>query len=512
LIETTPAAIRPRYDAVVIGSGLGGATLAYRLAQAGRKVLVVERGDTLKPQRESASAPVGRYLYHLAPDRNASLSYVGGQTKFYGAALYRLRESDFRAVEHECGTSPAWPLAYPELEPYYEQAEALFRVHGASDGDATEPPRKTAFPYPPIPREPIVAKLAQRLQQSGAGVSAIPRGIDYRPGGPCILCATCDAHYCQLDAKMDAETAALRPALAAGNVQLATLTDCIRVVTDSDGARATGVVLRRGDREHHVQADIVAVCAGLPGSAMLLRKSRTGRHPGGLGNASGSLGRYLGAHSVGMIFPFVSWRKLPPTHTKSFAINGYYDSAPNWPYPAGVIQTGGQTPFWEEAPRAVRQIAHFVGQHAITCFYMTEALPGRDTGIIFKDDGTFTRVDAIQNLKTFARLRALALDAFRDAGYRALARRRAPYQWHEVGTARFGNDPADSVADPNCQVHGIDGLFVIDASILPSAGAVNTGLTIIALALRAGDHIVGCRRTNAIEGSRCSLSPITAGR
>ncbi len=292
---------------------------------------------------------------------------------------------------------------------------------------------------------------------------------------------------------MDAETAALRPALATGNVQLATLTDCVRVVTDSDGARATGVVLRRDGVEHHVRSEIVAVCAGLPGSAMLLRKSRTDRHPNGLGNAGGSLGRYLGAHSVGMIFPFVSWRNLPPTHTKTFAINDYYDGAPDWPYPGGVIQTGGQTPFWEDAPLAIRPIAHFVGNHAITCFYMTEALPSRDTGIIFKDDGTFTRVDAIQNLRTFARLRTLALDAFRNAGYRALARRRPPYQWHEVGTARFGDDPANSVADPDCQVYGIEGLFVVDASILPSAGAVNTGLTIVALALRAGDHIAGSR-------------------
>jgi len=491
LAETNPIPIKQHYDAVVIGSGLGGATLAYRLGQAGRTVLVVERGDMLKPQRQDASAPVGRYLYHVAPDRAAPLSYVGGQTKFYGSALYRLRESDFRAVEHESGTSPAWPITYAALEPYYERAEALFRVHGAAAGDASEPPRHAPFPYPPLPTAPIVAKLAQRLARSGAGVSAIPRGLDYRPGGPCIMCPTCDAHYCQLDAKMDAETAALRPALATGNVHLATLTDCVRVVTDSDGARATGVVLRRGGVEHHVQAGIVAVCAGLPGSAMLLRKSSTDRHPGGLGNAGGALGRYLGAHSVGMIFPFVSWRRLPPTHTKSFAINDYYDATPDWPYPAGVIQTGGQVPFWEDTPLTVRPIARFVGDHAITCFYMIEALPSRDTGIIFKDDGSFTRVDAIQNRQTFARLRVLAVDAFRRAGYRTLARRRAPYQWHEVGTARFGDDPAHSVADPNCEVHGIRGLFVVDASILPSAGAVNTGLTIVALALRAGDHIAG---------------------
>jgi choline dehydrogenase-like flavoprotein len=488
---TASAKISLHYDVVIIGTGLGGATLAYRLGQAGRSVLIVERGDYLKPDRGDPSAPVGRYLYHMAPDRDAPLSCVGGQTKFYGAALYRLRESDFRAIEHENGISPAWPIDYATLEPYYEQAEALFRVHGARDGDISEPPRRVPFPYPPVPDPPIISKMAQRLMDAGVGISAIPRGLDYRPGGPCVLCATCDAHYCQLDAKMDAEIAALRPALATGNVQLMTSTECLRVVTDSTGRRATGVVLNRAGTDYHVAAETVAVCGGLPHSAMLLRKSKTDRHPKGLGNASLSLGRYLAAHSVGMIFPFVSLGKMPPTHTKSFAINQFYDGAPDWPYPAGAIQTGGQTPFWEEASRLIRPIAKMVGQHSIICFYMTEALPGRDTGMTFNDDDTFQRVDAIQNLKTFNRLRGLALGLFHKAGYRALARKRAPYQWHEVGTARFGDDPATSVADPNCQVHGIEGLYVVDSSILPSAGAVNTGLTIIALALRAGDHIAG---------------------
>jgi choline dehydrogenase-like flavoprotein len=490
---TVNAQIRSHYDAVIIGTGLGGATLANRLGQAGLSVLIVERGDTLKPDRSDVSAPIGRFVYHIAPDRMAPLSFVGGQTKFYGSALYRLRESDFRAVEHENGISPAWPIDYATLEPYYEQAEALFRVHGAPDGDISEPPRRMPFPYPPVPDAPIMSAMAQRLTQAGVGVSAIPRGLDYRPGGPCVLCATCDAHYCQLDAKMDAETAALRPALATGNVQLLTGTECRRVVTDRAGRRATGVVLSRAGTDYHVDTETVAVCGGMPRSAVLLRKSRTDRHPKGLGNASDSLGRYLGAHSVGMIFPFVSLGKIPPTHTKSFAINQFYDRAPDWPYPTGAIQTGGQTPFWEEASRLIRPIAKLVGQHSIMCFYMTEALPSRDTGIFFNDDDTFERVDAIQNIKTFTRLRGLAVDVFHKAGYRTLARKRAPYQWHEVGTARFGDDPATSVADPNCQVHGIDGLYVVDASVLPSAGAVNTGLTIIALALRAGDHIAGLR-------------------
>ena len=494
------APIRPRYDAVIIGSGLGGATLANRLAQSGRKVLVVERGEALMPRRRGPQDPVGRYIYTEVPDA-AALSYIGGQTKFYGAALYRMRESDFRAVEHESGTSPAWPIDYAALEPYYEQGEAMYRVHGAPEGDASEPPRRAPYPYPPIPEVPLIAEMTARLATSGTAVAAIPRGLDYRPGGACVLCATCDAHYCQLDAKMDADTAALRPALATGNLQVAAGTDCLRVVVDGSGRRAVGVDLVRDGEAFHVQANTVAVCAGLPRTAILLRRSRTGAHPDGLGNEGGALGRYLGAHSVGMLFPFVSLRNLPPTHTKSFAINTFYDASPGWPYPTGVLQTAGQTPFWKTTSRAIRPIAKLIGQHSITCFYMTEALPTRETGVIFGEGDTYRRVDAVLNAQTFFRMRKLARAAFHRAGYRTFARKRAPYQWHEVGTARFGEDPATSVADPHCQVHGIAGLYVVDVSVLPSAGAVNTGLTLVALALRAGDHITGAMAPRPVYGA-----------
>ncbi len=404
-----------------------------------------------------------------------------------------MRESDFRAVEHEAGQSPAWPISYDDIEPYYERAEALFRVHGSPDGDPSEPPRRRPFPHPPIPHGPIVADMVARLHATGIRTAAIPVGLDYGPGGRCVLCSTCDGHYCTLDAKMDAETAALRPATATGNVTLVTATDCLRVLTDGAGAQATGVVLRRGGTEHIVEAEIVAVCAGLPGSASLLRRSRTDRHPEGLGNAGGALGRYMAGHSVGMVFPFVSWRKVPPIYTKTFAINEFYEGAPDWPYPTGVVQIGGQIPFWEETSWPMRPVAKLVGQHSLISFYMTEALPTREAGLVFSDDDISGRVDPRHNLQSFAKLRELAVGAFRRAGYRSLARTRPPYLWHEVGTVRFGADPATSVLDPDCQVHGIKGLYVVDASTLPTAGAVNTALTIVALALKAGDHIAGAR-------------------
>ena len=209
---------RSSYDAIIIGSGFGGATLGLRLAQGGRNVLIVERGDFLQPAGTPHVPPVGAYVGARDNSGEPSDWPVGGETKYYGAALYRLRESDFQEVRHESGISPGWPFSYWELEEYYQQGEDIYRVHGAVDGDPSEPRRSGPFPHPPIPHAPIIGRLVGRLRRSGASVSAIPLGIDYGPNGKCVLCASCDAFHCQVNAKMDAEIAALRPALATGKV------------------------------------------------------------------------------------------------------------------------------------------------------------------------------------------------------------------------------------------------------------------------------------------------------
>ena len=487
-----------RYDAVIIGSGAGGATLAYQLGRNGLKVLIAERGERLQPQVGLDTRNVGRFLYHEVKASDEYLSFVGGQTKFYGAALYRFRESDFDEVQHESGVSPSWPISYADLEAYYDQAEGLYRVHGSPEGDPSEPPRSRPYPYERLPQDPLVERIAQRLRRSGIQVAAIPRGLDYGTGGKCIMCATCDAHYCQLDAKMDAETAALGQAVSTGNVSLESGVECLRILTDPAGTKAAGVELLHHGAATSIKCPIVAVCAGLPGSAILLRKSRTDKHKEGLGNSSGVLGRYLGGHAVGMVFPLVSVTKIPQAHTKDFSINGFYNGAPGWNYPLGIIQTGGQTPFWELAGPLKRPFAKFVGQRSITCFYMSEALPTSESGFVFDGDSVARKIPPTYNMKSFRQLREIAKATFAKAGYPCVARPQLPYLWHETGTARMGDEAANSVVDRNCQVHGIDGLFVMDASVLPTAGAVNTGLTIMALALRAGDHIAKC------------IAPITA--
>ena len=332
--------------------------------------------------------------------------------------------------------------------------------------------------------------MVARLARKGVSTAAIPRGIDRQTGGSCVLCADCDAHFCSADAKMDAEIAALRPALATGRVELRTHTEALQVLTEEGGQRVMGVRIRRDGVEEVVYGDRVVICAGVPGTAQLLRRSANSQHPTGLGDG-GALGKYLAGHSTGMLFPIVGLTRTAAAHTKSFAIQQWYEGTPDWPYPTGVIQMAGQMPFWEEVTGPMRHVAYALGTRSLTAFCMTEALPTAQSGLIFEGDEIIGREEPVHNLATFRRLRRLGLKAFSKAGYPTVARRRPPYLWHDVGTARMGQDPATSVVDPDLQVHGVSGLYVVDASVLPSAGAVNTGLTIIALAFRLGDHLAG---------------------
>jgi choline dehydrogenase-like flavoprotein len=498
-----PFPFTPGHDVIVVGSGAGGSTIAHRLAQHGRRVLIVEQGDFIQRQRADLSTLAARFYPNFE-----GISVVGGPTKFYGAAMYRLRESDFRATQHEAGVSPAWPIDYGELEPYYCQAEELYGVRGSAEGDPSEPFRSKPFPHPAVPHAPQIQRLVDRLRSTGNSVAPIPRAIDYGPDGRCRLCGNCDAFYCPFDAKLDAEISALRPAIRTGKVDLMTNAECLRVLTDESGGRAKGVLVRHQGEEHTIESDAIVICAGVPRSAQLLLKSANSKHPRGLGNASGCVGRYYSGHSVGLVFPVLSVRQLPPIHAKTFAINTYYEGSPGWPYHTGVIQSACQIPFWEERGALKwwkRRAAEFIGRRSLFCYYMVEALPTRDTGFEFNGEEIVRRIPPVHNNETIQRLRKLAIKAFRQAGYPVVV---APGGtaaiWHPSGTVCFGADPSSSVLDAHCKVHEIDALYVVDGSTLPSAGAVNTGLTILALALRAGDRIAAVLDARARAPQRAS--------
>jgi choline dehydrogenase-like flavoprotein len=240
-----------RADVVIVGSGMGGATTALALARRGADVLVLERGQRLpvEPQNADPRAvfierryrPAERWLDGDGREFTPGVHYlVGGNTKVYGASLPRLRQQDFDAVEHLEGTSPAWPFSYADLEPYYAEAERIYRVHGTVGQDPTEPWRSGPFPFPAVPHEPYIADLSARLRAHGVSPASNAMGIDLRPGGACVRCASCDGFPCPYRAKSDAETCAIDPALATGTVRLVTGARVRRVVATAGSAAGPG--------------------------------------------------------------------------------------------------------------------------------------------------------------------------------------------------------------------------------------------------------------------------------
>ncbi|MFT3929890.1 MAG: GMC family oxidoreductase [Spongiibacteraceae bacterium] len=470
------------FDVVVIGTGIGGSTFAYALAQRGFKIAVVDRGDFFKPDRPDLS-PLHVYYVQQQPT-------IGGQTKSFGAAMYRLRESDFEAVEMESGVSPAWPISYWDLEPHYAEAEKIFRVHGSSANDATEPPRSTPWPHDPIPHQGPVQELVRRIgERAGIQASHIPRSIDYDPknGGKCVLCRHCDGYYCPRDAKVDAEIGALQPALKTGNVTVFTKTECLRVLTTADGRKATGVQLRKDGKEFSLTAKIVCASGGLTETPLLLWRSRSSAHPNGLANGSGALGRHWAAHTQSWVFPIAFNVQKQPFHQKTFAINAFYHSTPDSKLPAGVIQSAGNIETTGMSRRH-KYFAQALLHNSFQTFIMNEALPSRETGFALTDTEAKVLAEPIRNPNTMKKLRRHAIDIFKAAGYLVVAPTMEE-KFHSVGTARMGNSPSDSVINSYCQAHDVEGLYVVDSAALPTAGALNSGLTIAAVALRAAASV-----------------------
>jgi choline dehydrogenase-like flavoprotein len=334
--------------------------------------------------------------------------------------------------------------------------------------------------------------LVERLtHKAGVPVSHVPRAIDYDPehGGACVLCQHCDAYFCPRDAKMDAEIAALRPATRMGAVRLMAQTECLRVLTTSDGRRATGVRVRREGEEYTIHARIVALACGISGTPTLLWRSRSGGapHPNGVANGSGTLGRQVAAHRQAWVFPVSPLVQRRPFHQKTFAINAFYASAPNSPHPLGTIQSAG----YIEPLSFSRRYRPFVAAalfNSFQTFVMTEMPPSPHTGYVLTDGGAKPLGMPSQNPKAFSRLRQQAIKLFKRAGYPVFAPR-IYGAWHSVGSARMGKDPSTSIVDSFGRTHDVDGLYVVDASALPTAGAVNTGLTIAAVALRAAEAV-----------------------
>jgi choline dehydrogenase-like flavoprotein len=508
---------RERFDVVVIGSGAGGGTIAHALADTGASLLLLERGDAVPRGDDNWNpAVVWQELRYraterwLGPDGREFRPYihycVGGNSKFWGSVLYRLRREDFSVIEHEDGLSPAWPIDYDTLAPYYDRAERLYQVHGQHGVDPSEPARGP-YPYPAVPHAPGMAAIVEALRREGLHPSPLPLGLRSpgEPGG-CVLCVTCNSFPCKLHAKSDAEVCCVLEAVKRDNVTLRTNTFARRVLTDPSGRRVEGVEVERGGEVSRIDAPLVIVSCGAINSAALLLRSATDRHPAGLANSSGLVGRRYMAHLATMMQGFSPWRINRDVFQKTVAINDYYLKGPDTPFPLGQIQSQGRTDplmaklvgdTWRYKRLEFRHIPLWAYRawvsRAVDWLVMTEDLPRPENRVTLSPDGRIHLQCRPNNTRAHARLveemRRL-LDRLGFLSPRVFAHSPgATNTTHQCGTIVFGDDPATSVLDPFCRAHDVRNLFVVDASFFPSSAAVNPALTIAAQALRVADHI-----------------------
>jgi choline dehydrogenase-like flavoprotein len=513
------------YDVIIIGSGAGGGTLAHRLAPSGKRVLILERGDYVprEPDNWSTRAVNVEAKYNtketwrdgrgraLHPHTNY---YVGGNTKFYGAALFRLRREDFGELRHHGGVSPAWPISYDELEPYYTEAEHLYQVHGERGADPTEPPASKPYRYPAVSHEPRLQRLHDDLARLGCSPFHVPLGIridESKPRtSPCIRCATCDGHPCLVGAKSDAQTICVDPALAHPNVTLLTGAFVRRLETSASGREVTGVVVERGGATERYAADLVVVSCGAINSAALLLRSANERHPNGLANSSDVVGRHYMGH-VNSVMMAISRCPNPTVFQKTLALNDFYFGTPEWAFPMGHISFVGKldgVTLSAGAPAIAPGFTlELMAKHSLDFWLTSEDLPDADNRVTLDRDGNVVLAYRPNNEEGHKRLIAKLQSLMKrqtacpihgkDCHVGLFARslyvgQRIPLAGvaHQNGTIRFGHDPTTSALDVNCKAHDLDNLYVADASFFPSSGAVNPALTIMANALRVGDHLL----------------------
>ena len=511
------------YDLCIVGAGVGGGALAHALAPAGTKILLLNRMGSLPREAGNwdAEALFTRDAYKAdlrwtdaetgAPFRPVMYHWLGGNTKVYGSALLRFRPEDFGELRTLDGLSPAWPISYADLAPFYDRAERAYHVHGRRGADPFEPPASGPFPHPPIPHDTRITEVAEGLRAQGLEAFELPMGVKFSleaPGdGPFLLRETFEAmgraafdgYPDLLHLKTDAEVATIEPALAHDNVDLV-VGEATRLVTDASGRTVTHVEALVDGEPTSFRADAFALCAGAVHSAELLLRSASDRHPDGLANGSGAVGRHFMRHLTSKFYTAASGTPNPTRFQKTLAVNDFYFGVPGDPdwdgVPLGHIHLMGKHAGWQilrdlgqGAMPALE--AHDLAAHSVDWWAQTEDLPLADSRVsLGRDGGVRVRYRASNGAahdqlmdRLEAPLRAIGFDRFV----------RVPMPLavvnHQCGTCRMGADPASSVVDPHGRSHEVANLFLADASVFPSSAATNPTLTVAANAYRVADYV-----------------------
>jgi choline dehydrogenase-like flavoprotein len=488
-------------DVIIIGSGIGGSTVAAALAPTGRRILVLERGERLADSTEARDAAAIFGRGHFRPSETwldgnddgfnpGNYYLVGGNSKFFGAVLIRYRREDFSPLRHLGGTTPGWPLSYDDLEPDYQAAETLFRVRGTTGEDPSEPSHSGSYPFPPVPDEPPIADMRRRLKSVGLHPSSLPLGVDIdrwlaRAKTPW------DAFPDTVGAKSDAESVGLATALRHDNVTLQTGTRAVRLIADEQG-RITGVEVERDGRRDVLTAPLVVLSAGAVQSASLLLASADAQRPRGLANSSDQVGRNFMNHNCSAVLAVHPWRKNDAVYQKTLMLNDFYLGGGADDMPLGNIQLLGKIsgPILAASSPLPGPIANWIARRSVDFYAMSEDLPNPQSRVTLHNGQI--RLDwKRSNWETHLALVAKLKSVLRKSGFPIVLSsafdRRTPS--HQCGTARMGLDPAKAVVDSTCRSFDHNNLFIVDASVLPTSAAVNPALTIAALALRAARHI-----------------------
>ena len=508
-----------KYHYIIIGTGAGGSTLAYKLAHSGKKILILERGDFLPKESDNWNPKAiftdGKYRTKekwLDKTNNEFEPFthycVGGNTKMYGAALLRMRESDFGEVKHYDGISPSWPISYSDIEPYYLQAEKMYHVHGKRGIDPTEPSASDNYPYPPLKMEPRMKEIFNKFQKQGLNPAPLAIGVklpkDSKVKTSKLNLSLFDGYPDPTESKADAHVIALKKALKQKNVRIKTNREVIQLVTNETGEKVTEVIcVTPKGKQKKYSGDTIIVSCGAINSAALLLKSKSDQHPNGLANGNGLVGRNLMIHNNGTVVA-ISKEPNDAKFQKAFIISDFYHKADDSEFPLGSIQLMGKTDpdtlrsELEEINPDKKWDVQDVASHSIDFFITAEDLPDPNNRVVITDSNQIKLEYTQNNLEAYTRLRKKLIDLLdhidceegycKDTAYAGFKLGISGVS-HQNGTCKFGTDPSSSVLDINCKAHELDNLYVVDSSFFCSSSAVNPSLTIIANALRVGDHL-----------------------
>ena len=515
MIDTTE---RQPWDAIVIGSGFGGAMAAHVLVHAGWRVLMLERGDWVprgpaswRPSHAGLVSPFysTESSYRVQDGRRKSnsggLFCVGGPSVFYGGASLRYREGDFTPDPRIHASSGArWPFAYGELEPFYTRAEQMLGVVGTTGEDPLEPGRSAPYPAGPAPLAPLSLRLSDAARRLGLHPSRVPVAIDQR--GRCVACSSCDGFACAVGAKNDVATQLIAPLLREGLVLRAN-TVVTRLVEWSGRIGAVEVVDRAGGPIRRLRARHVILAAGaLATPHLLLTSGLEAQSPAGH-----AVGRYLTRHYNRIVFGL--FRSRPDRghrFVKQVAITDFYFGH-RWTGSGklGVLQQMAMPPLSVVAQQIPRWLVPAAGQvlgRSAALLGIAEDEPQLRNGVTIDRSErdrfglprlTVQHAYTTRDRQAGAALAYCARRILREAGALMCYSRTISTFSHALGTVRMGDDPSTAPLDATGRYRGLENLYVMDGSALPTSGGVNPSLTIAANALRCASLLAaGTSRTH----------------